>query len=88
MSGAMQSTAKLAPLEVNVLLKDMRASGLASSEEFKALEEQQGLALQFSNPPSYSELKSNVLRLLETYNLLCAQDCFWRRRLGECSCRI
>jgi hypothetical protein len=69
MTGAMQSIAKLAPLEVTVLLNDMRLSGLASSDEFNALSAQT-FQLEFDGPASYLQFKANVLKLLETYCLL------------------
>lgn len=69
MTGSMRSIAKLAPLEVKILLDDMRISGLASSDEFKALSAQT-FELELDGPPSYLRLKTNVLKLLETYNTL------------------
>jgi hypothetical protein len=69
MIGSMRSIAKLAPLEVKILLDDMRISGLASSDEFKALSALT-FELELDGPPSYLQLKTNVLKLLETYNTL------------------
>jgi hypothetical protein len=70
MTSAMQSIARLTPLEITVLLDDMRMSGLTSSQEFKTLSDRGEINLQLAGPPSYEQLKVNVLELLETYNLL------------------
>jgi hypothetical protein len=70
MGGLMHSAAKQAPLEITILLNDMRTAGLTSSEEFRALTERQKSLVLFSRSPSYEEMKSNAFWLLETYNLL------------------
>ena len=69
-SRAVHSAARLAPVEVSATLNDMLSSGLASSEEFKALSARHEIKLNTSQPYTYETLKFNVLQLIETYDLL------------------
>lgn len=70
MGRAVQSIARISPVEVSATLNDMRHSSLASTEEFKALSERQAIKFDTSEPYTYEALKSNVLQLIETYDLL------------------
>lgn len=70
MSRSVHAAARLAPVEISATLNDMRMSSLTSSEEFKALSGRQDFQIDTFEPYSYPKLKSNVLSLIETYDLL------------------
>lgn len=70
MGRSVQSIAKISPIEVSATLNDMRRSSLASTEEFQALSARQAIKFDTSEPYTYEALKSNVLQLIETYDLL------------------
>ena len=70
MTAGLRATTRITPLEVSSLLNDMQFSALTSTDEFKALAASKNLNLDFSEPPSFEQLKSNTLEVLALYNLL------------------
>jgi hypothetical protein len=70
LSAGIQSVARIAPLEVNSLLNDMQFSALTSTDEFKTLSGFRELKLDFSEPHSFDQVRSNTLEILCLYNLL------------------
>lgn len=70
MSAAIESIARLAPLEVSALLNDMRTSSLTTSAEYGELASRQNALRSLEAAPSYANLRQNVLTLLELYSLM------------------
>jgi hypothetical protein len=67
---AAESAAKAQPLETTVVLADMRAAGMASSQEYAALVARQAVQLPISGEPNYDRLKVLIVEMLETSHLL------------------
>ena len=67
---AAEAAAKAQPLETSVVLADMRAASMASSQEYAALLARQAVQLPISGDQTYERLKVLVVEMLETSHLL------------------
>ena len=70
MSMGIRSAARLMPFEINSILDEMRVSNLTSSREFKLLLSRQDDHVQLTEPASFEQLRSSILALMETYDIL------------------
>lgn len=70
MNIATRSKAKLLPYEIRSTLLDMCSLNLESSDEYKELLVRSKVIVVILNTDSFSKLQSNILELLETYDLL------------------
>ncbi len=70
MSMGIRSASRLVPFEINSILDEMRVSNLASSREFKLLLSRHDDQVHLTQPASFEQLRSSILVLMETYNIL------------------